>query len=200
MKNKIIGLSIVTLSLLIVASGCGANNEKKNSESGQSSLVSDKKEDSSESSKEFESSKAESKEEESTQEKIDREVTIDKLNEVQTTNDLAIKVTNAELLDATGFDDAENKMLLKLTFEIQNNTNEDVGIGAGDFQIMNGDETIKMGGYDNFGDVVKPTETLTGVGSYLVPIDLKTGEIKFSPVNPKWEEMETLTWGFTIKE
>lgn len=189
-KNKIIGLSIITLSLVVVASGCGANKEKKSAGSDQSSLVSDKKEESNKSNEESESSQA----------KIDREVTIDKLNEVQTTNDLEIKVTNAELLDATGFDDAENKMLLKLTFEIQNNNEEDVGIGAGDFQIMNGEETITMGGYDNFGDLIKSTETLTGAGSYLVPIDMKTGEIKFSPVNPKWEEMEVLTWGFTIKE
>lgn len=89
--NNIIGWSIVTLSLLVVASGCGANNEKKSAGSDQASLVSDKKEESTKSIKESESSQA----------KIDREVTIDKLNEVQTTNDLAIKVTNADLLDAT---------------------------------------------------------------------------------------------------
>lgn len=186
-KNKILGLSIILMSFLVVASGCGKNNEKDTADNKKSSLVESNNDE-------------QSKEMSSTKEIIDKHVTIDKSNEIQTVHDLDIKITEAGLLDTAADEKDAGKMMLKLTYNIQNNSEEDVGIGAGDFKIMSGEKSFKMMGDDNFGEVIKSKETLEGFGSYLIPVDLVEGEIKFSPVNPQWEDMGNLVWEFTIKE
>lgn len=134
-----------------------------------------------------------------TKEKNETKIKIEDLTKEKNTHNIGLKIVKGEYsADGTIPDD---QRLVVLTVEISNNNYlDEVGVGAGDFQIVSGGKTYQMyGGKDNFGDMIKAKGQLEGTAAYLIPANVSKGTIIYQPVNPKWSDMEKLEWAFTIK-
>lgn len=129
----------------------------------------------------------------------EKKVLIDDLGKEKVTNHIKINLVKGEYATDSGI--ADDQDLVVLSFEIDNeNYLEEVGVGAGDFQIFSDGKTYQMyGEKDNFGEVIKSKGSAKGTGAYLIPANISKVIIRYQPVNPNWPNMEKLEWSFTIK-
>lgn len=134
-----------------------------------------------------------------TKEKSEKKIKIDDLAKEKETHNLGMKIVKGEYTADGAIPD--DQRLVVLTVEIANdNYLDEVGVGAGDFQLVSDGKTYQMyGGKDNFGDMVKAKGKLEGLAAYMLPADISKGSIIYQPVNPKWPDMEKLEWSFTVK-
>lgn len=87
----------------------------------------------------------------------------------------------------------EDNEYITIHYKIKNNTNKSVGIGAGDFEVVNQGKKQEMFGLlENFGGEVKPGESLEGDGSYTWKFSSDDGSIKYAPKIDKVEQ--NISW------
>ncbi|WP_317946481.1 hypothetical protein [Carnobacterium maltaromaticum] len=134
-----------------------------------------------------------------TKEMNEKEIKIDDLTKEKQTHNLGLKIVKGEYSADGSIPD--DQRLVVLTVEISNdNYLEEVGVGAGDFQLVSEGKTYQMyGGKNNFGDMIKAKGQLEGTAAYLIPANVSKGTIIYQPVNPKWPDMEKLEWSFAVK-
>lgn len=129
---------------------------------------------------------------------VKEKITVKDLKKSKETNDIDMSIQKAEYLSDKDLKNDER--LVNISVAIKNNNSEEFGIGSGDFKIISKGKTYEsIGTKENFGDVIKSTDTLEGKGSYVIPKDVKSGKIVYQPVNPQWSDMEKLEWSFTIE-
>lgn len=88
----------------------------------------------------------------------------------------------------------DNNEYITIHYEIKNNTDKSVGIGAGDFEVVNEDKKQEMFGLlENFGGEIKPGETLEGDGSYTWDFSSDNGSIKYAPKLSNEDKVEQIT-------
>ena len=86
-----------------------------------------------------------------------------------------------------------NNEYITIHYKIKNNTDKSIGIGAGDFEVLNQDKKQEMFGLlENFGGEVKPGESLEGDGSYTWKFSSDDGSIKYAPKISKIEQ--NISW------
>lgn len=92
-----------------------------------------------------------------------------------------------------------NNEYITIHYEIKNNTNKSVDIGAGDFEIVNQDKKMQemFGLLENFGGEVKSGKTLEGDGNYTWNFSSDKGSIKYAPKAKKDNKSEQVaSWKF----
>lgn len=96
--------------------------------------------------------------------------------EVEISKGLSVKINKATK------NKQGNSEYITIHYEIKNNTDKSVGIGAGDFEVVNQDKKQEMFGLlENFGGEIKSGETLEGDGSYTWNFSSNNGSIKYAP-------------------
>lgn len=129
---------------------------------------------------------------------LKEKIVVKELKKSKETNKIAISLQKVDYL--SDIDLKKDERLVNVSVSIKNNNSEDFGIGSGDFQIVSNGKTYKsIGTKENFGDVIKSTETLEGTGSYVIPKNVKSGKFVYKPVNPQWGDMKKLEWSFVIE-
>ena len=90
----------------------------------------------------------------------------------------------------------DNNEYITLHYKIKNNTDKSVGIGAGDFEVLNQDKKQELFGLlENVGGEVKPGESLEGDGSYTWKFSSDEGSIKYAPKLSKLSKIEqNISW------
>lgn len=143
-------------------------------------------------------SNKESSTEQKKSEKVEKKIKVEDLNKQKETNKIAIKIDKVMYNSDKDLKDTEK--LINISVDIKNNNTEDVGVGAGDFQLVSEGKTYThIGTKEDFGDVIKPESNLKGTGSYVIPENVTKGKIVYNPVNPQWEDMKKLEWSFVIE-
>lgn len=126
----------------------------------------------------------------SKKEKNDSETTGDigttmRLNKLDMTLDNVVS-SNSQL-------DSEDNQMLIVEMSITNTAKEELPVGANDFKVIGKDKkAYEIYGLepDNFGQVLKSGETLTGKAYYEIPSSLNKGKLVFKPkkeIVGEWE-------------